>query len=93
MILVVPLVTMSFIAQDPNGTVARIMSWIPLFTPFAMMNRAAAQPPLIDIVGTTLLLLASVALVLWLSGKIFRQGVLRTGQPPRVLELLRMMRS
>ena len=93
MILVVPLVTMSFIAQDPNGTVARIMSWIPLFTPFAMMNRAAAQPPMIDIVGTTLLLLASVALVLWLSGRIFRQGVLRTGQPPRMLELLRMLRS
>jgi len=93
MILVVPLVTMSFIAQDPNGTVARIMSWIPLFTPFAMMNRAAAQPPMIDIVGTTLLLLASMALVLWLSGKIFRQGVLRTGQPPRVLELLRMLRT
>jgi ABC-2 type transport system permease protein len=93
MILVVPLVTMSFIAQDPNGSVARIMSWIPLFTPFAMMNRAAAQPPMIDIVGTTLLLLASVALVLWLSGKIFRQGVLRTGQPPRVLELLRMLRT
>ncbi len=93
MILVVPLVTMSFIAQDPHGTVARIMSWIPLFTPFAMMNRAAAQPPLIDIVGTTLLLLASVALVLWLSGRVFRQGVLRTGQPPRILELLKMLRS
>ncbi len=93
MILIVPLVTMTFIARDPNGTVARVMSWIPLFTPFTMMNRAAAQPPMVDVVGTTIVLLASVALVLWLSGKVFRQGVLRTGQPPRLLELLRMLRG
>ena len=92
MILIAPLVTMTFIAQDPNGTVARIMSWIPLFTPFTMMNRAAAQPPLTDIIGTTVLLVLSIALVLWLSGKIFRQGVLRTGQPPRIVEILRMLR-
>lgn len=92
MVLIAPLVTMTFIAQDPNGSIARIMSWIPLFTPFAMMNRAAAQPPLIDVVGTTLVLLLSIALVLWLSGKVFRQGILRTGQPPRTVEILRMLR-
>lgn len=92
MILMVPLVTMTFIAQDPNGPMARIMSWIPLFTPFTMMNRAAAEPPMLDIVGTTIVLVLSIALVLWLSGKIFRQGVLRTGQPPRVVEIVRMLR-
>ncbi len=92
MILMLPLATMTFIAQDPNGPVARIMSWIPLFTPFTMMNRAAAEPPLLDVIGTTVVLLLSIALVLWLSGKIFRQGVLRTGQPPRLMEIVRMLR-
>jgi hypothetical protein len=58
-----------------------------------MMNRAAADPPMVDIVGTTLLLIVSIVFVLWLSGKVFRQGVLRTGQPPRFVELLRLMRS
>jgi len=91
MILIAPLVTMTFIAQDPNGPIARIMSWIPLFTPFTMMNRAAAEPPLFDVIGTTIVLLLTIALVLWLSGKIFRQGVLRTGQPPRIVEILRML--
>lgn len=93
LILIVPILTMSLIAQDPNGTLARVMSWIPLFTPFSMMNRAAADPPLIDLVGTTILLLASVVLVLWLSGRVFRQGVLRTGQPPRLLELWHILRA
>ncbi|MEX1198018.1 MAG: ABC transporter permease [Pseudohongiellaceae bacterium] len=93
LILIIPIISMGFIAQDPNGTLARVMSWIPLFTPFSMMNRAAAQPPVFDLIGTSLLLLASVVLVLWLSGRVFRQGVLRTGQPPRLLELWRMMRA
>jgi ABC-2 type transport system permease protein len=92
MILMLPLATMTYIAQDPNGPVARIMSWIPLFTPFTMMNRAAAEPPLLDVIGTSVVLLLSIALVLWLSGKIFRQGVLRTGQPPRLVEIFRMLR-
>ena len=36
----------------------------------------------VDVVGTTALLLVSIVPMLWLSGKIFRLGVLRTGQPP-----------
>lgn len=92
LILVVPVLTMSLIAQDPNGTLARIMSWIPLFTPFTMMNRAAAQPPMIDVIGTTIVLVVSTIGVLWLSGRVFRQGILRTGQPPRIVELWRMLR-
>lgn len=92
LLLVIPLLTMSLVAQDPNGTVARIMSWIPLFTPFTMMNRAAAQPPMFEVVGTTIVLLATIVGVLWASGRVFRQGILRTGQPPRVVELWRMLR-
>ncbi len=88
LIQVVPLATMFFIVLDPNNTVVRAMSWFPLFTPYVMMNRAAANPPLIDVIGTTVVLIASIGLVLWLSGKIFKHGVLRTGQPPRLRELL-----
>jgi ABC-2 type transport system permease protein len=89
MIMMVPLLTMTFIPRDPNGTLARILSWIPFYTPFTMMNRANADPPLIDLVGTLVLLVASTALALWMSGKIFRIGILRTGQPPRLVEWLR----
>lgn len=89
MIMMIPLLTMTFIPKDPNGSLARILSWIPLYTPFTMMNRANADPPLVDLIGTLVLLLVSTAFALWMSGKIFRIGVLRTGQPPRILELLR----
>ena len=57
-----------------------------------MMNRAAADPPLFDLVGTMVLLIATAVCALWLAGKIFRIGVLRAGQPPKLVELLRWLR-
>lgn len=93
LIMMVPIITMMFIPKDPNGTLARILSWIPLYTPFTMMNRAAAHPPMIDTVGTLALLIVFTAFVMWMVGRIFRIGILRTGQPPKIMELLRWVRS
>lgn len=93
MILMVPLLTMTFVAKDPNGSLAVILSWIPCFTPFVMMNRAAASPPMSEVVGTMVLLVASLVLVIWLAGRIFRNGILRTGQPPKLLEMLKLLRG
>ena len=89
MVMMVPLMTMTFIPKDPNGGLARLLSWIPIYTPFTMMNRANADPPKIDLFGTFVLLLATTALALWMAGKVFRIGILRTGQPPKLLEMLR----
>ena len=88
-IMMVPLLTMTFIPKDPNGPLARLLSWIPIYTPFTMMNRAAADPPLLDLIGTLVLLIVVTATSLWMAGKIFRIGILRTGQPPRLVEMLR----
>ncbi|MCE9595552.1 MAG: ABC transporter permease [Planctomycetes bacterium] len=93
LIMIVPLMTMMFIPKDPNGTLATVLSWIPIYTPFVMMNRAAASPPMFEIVGTSILLALTVAFTLWFAGRIFRIGVLRTGQPPKLVELVRWLRS
>ena len=93
MIMIIPLMTMTFIPKDPNGAIARILSWIPIYTPFVMMNRANADPPLIDRIGTIVLLLISAGAALWMTGRIFRIGILRTGQPPKLLEMLRWIKT
>ncbi|HTI72228.1 MAG TPA: ABC transporter permease [Candidatus Limnocylindria bacterium] len=90
--LMVPLLSIPFIPRDPNGSFATLMSWIPPYTPFIMMNRITAHPPAFDVVGTLLLLVLFDALVLWACGRIFRIGVLRTGQPPRFLQALAWIR-
>jgi ABC-2 type transport system permease protein len=93
MTMMVPLMTMPFIPKDPNGTLARVLSWIPFYTPFTMMNRVNANPPLFDVFGTMLLLLISTAGALFMAGKIFRIGILRTGQPPKIVEMLRWIKG
>ncbi len=91
--LMVPLFTMTFIPRDPNGTLATALSWIPPYTPFVMMNRMTADPPLRDVIGTLFLLVAFTGFVLWGAGRVFRIGILRTGQPPKLVELLRWLRK
>ncbi len=93
LIFVFPLFSMRFIAQDPNGTLATVMSWVPFYTPFAMINRAAAYPPAFDIVGTMVVLVITTCGVMFLAGRVFRIGILRLGQPPRFRELWRLVRE
>jgi ABC-2 type transport system permease protein len=93
MLMMVPLLTMTFIPKDPNGTVATVLSWIPIYTPFIMMNRAAADPPLFDVIGTMVMLVLFTAFVLWGAVKIFRIGILRSGQPPRIIEMIRWLKA
>ncbi|MFP3944736.1 MAG: ABC transporter permease, partial [Alphaproteobacteria bacterium] len=88
----VPLILIGVILVDPNGAVARVISWIPLYTPYFMMLRLGANPPLIDIVGSYILMLTTVAFLIWSMGRVFRHSILRTGQPPRLLDLFRMAR-
>ncbi len=93
LLLMVPLFLMPFIPRDPNGPVATFFSWIPIYTPFVMMNRITASPPLLDVVGTGVLLVAFDVFVLWACGRIFRLAILRSGQPPRIVELFRWLRN
>ncbi|HEV7607973.1 MAG TPA: ABC transporter permease [Steroidobacteraceae bacterium] len=93
LIMMVPLFTMVFINRDPHGALATIMTWIPLYTPFTMMNRAAADPPLMELIGATLLMIATAALLLWSAGRIFRMAMLRAGNRPRLAELVQWIRG
>lgn len=93
MVMIVPLLTLMFIPKDPNGTLATVLSWIPFYTPFVMMNRITSDPPLRDLVGTLILLVATAGFVLWMSGRIFRIGILRTGQPPKLIEMFRWIKG
>jgi len=78
--------------RDPNGTLAKVLSYIPPFTPFVMMNRAAGPPETWEYAVTTVLLVASIAAAFWAAAKIFRVGILMTGKPPKLGELWRWVR-
>lgn len=92
-IMIIPLLAMMPIGEDPNGTIAKIMSYIPPFTPFVMMNRAAGPPAPMEYVITSILLVISIAITLWAAAKVFRIGVLMTGKPPKLMEILRWIKA
>ena len=91
--LVLPLFALLPVAQDPNGGLARILSFVPPFTPFVMMNRAAGPPAAWEYAATFALLIVSIVVAFYLSAKVFRIGVLMTGTPPKLGQLLRWLRA
>lgn len=92
-LLILPLLTMTPIGRDPNGMLAKVLSFVPVFTPFVMMNRAAGPPALWEYVATSVVLVASIGAAMWAAAKVFRVGVLLTGKPPGLGEILRWMRA
>jgi ABC-2 type transport system permease protein len=93
LLLIVPLMSMIPIGRDPNGMLAKVMSFIPPFTPFVMMNRAAGPPTPLEYVLTATLLVLSIGAALWAAAKVFRIGILLTGKPPKLKEILRWIRA
>ena len=93
LLLIVPLLAMMFVVRDPNGTMARVLTYIPLYTPFLMMNRAGGPPPMWEYVATTALILVTLFVAFWAAGKVFRVGILMTGKPPRLREILGWLRE
>lgn len=86
----VPFIILVF--QNPNGLVASILTWIPIYTPYAVMMRAAADPPIWEIVGATCLMLAFAIVLARYMGRIFRAAILQSA-PPKARDLLRLARS
>jgi ABC-2 type transport system permease protein len=93
LIMMVPFFTMVFINRDPHGTLATILTWIPLYTPFTLMNRAAADPPMAELVGATLLMIVTAALFIWAAGRILRIAMLRSGNRPKFTEIMQWVRG
>ena len=93
MVLMVPLATMIPIVGDPNGTLAKIITYIPFYTPFAMMNRAGGPPPTWEWIASSVMILVSIWLAFRGAARIFRVGVLMTGKPPKFKEIWRWMRA
>jgi ABC-2 type transport system permease protein len=71
-----------------------VLSLIPPLSPMTMFTRVAlGSPPLWEVVLSVALLLATIALVLVLSAKVYRAALLMYGTKPGLIGTLRLMRS
>lgn len=93
--LALPVMLAMVVMRDPNGTLATVLSFTPPFTPFLMMARIASvpAPPDWQIAASILLMLLATILAVRLAARVFRVGILMYGQPPRLKDIWRWMRS
>ncbi|MFZ1992401.1 MAG: ABC transporter permease [Alphaproteobacteria bacterium] len=93
LIIFLPNLLVSVILADPNGAVARIVSWIPIYTPFYMLMRMAAHPAPWEVWGTAALTLVTTVLILFRMSRVFANHLLTTERPPAFGSLLRSVAS
>jgi ABC-2 type transport system permease protein len=67
------------------------LSWIPIYTPFAMLARLGSGVQAWEVLGSGALLFAFLALEFSLIGRIFESNILSTGQPPTWNAIARMV--
>ena len=86
--MIVPLMTLMLLIQNPASTFAVVLSMIPLFAPMMMLARIILlQPPAWQILLSVLLLGTAIYLSITFAARIFRVGILLYGKRPSLREL------
>jgi ABC-2 type transport system permease protein len=75
LVLALPMTLLAPALDNPNAPIIESASWVPLFTPFLLLVRAPAGLSAVTIAGQGALMLASIAVVLWLASRVFHAGV------------------
>lgn len=87
--MIVPLMTLMLLIQNPASTFAVVLSLIPLFAPMMMLARIILlEPPMWQILLSVVLLLASIYLSIVFAARVFRVGILIYGKRPNLRELI-----
>ncbi|RPF71594.1 ABC transporter permease [Aurantiacibacter spongiae] len=75
-----------------EGIAVQILTWVPLWTPFAVLARLGTGIETWELIGAGLVLAAFVAAEFVLLGRLFRNSLLASGQKPTLRQLYDRMR-
>lgn len=93
MLLVVPIMFLMPVMEDPNGALATWLSLVPFFTPVLMFPRFVGGAPLWQVGLSMVLMIVTILAVAWVAGRIYRVGILMQGKRPTLPELMRWVRE
>ena len=80
------------IVAGRGGVLVEVLTWVPLWTPFAVLARLGIGIPTWEVIGSGLVLAAFTALSLMLVGRLFRASLLAQGQRPNLKQVIARMR-
>lgn len=94
MIVMLPMILMVPIMQNPKSMFAQVASFVPPINPFVMLLRVSStDPPPFWQVGLSMLIgIAAAVVAVRIAAKIFRIGVLLYGKPPNFRTLIKWVR-
>jgi ABC-2 type transport system permease protein len=90
-----PMMMMAVLIRDPNGTIAKVMTWIPFTAGPVVILRASNDAALLawwEVAGSLLVLIFSTWIGLRIGARLFRIGLLSAGARPSLKEILRQAR-
>ena len=92
--LMIPLVLLFQIINQPDSTLSVVLSLIPFFTPMLMFLRMTlTEVPVLQIGASLVLMIATILASAWVVGKIYRVGILMHGSKPKLKDLVRWVRE
>ena len=93
MLVMIPMLCMQLVANDPRGSTAAVMTLVPFSSPILMpMRYLLGGATLVDVLLSAGILFASTYLVVRAAAKIYRVGILLHGKRPNLKELVRWLR-
>jgi ABC-type Na+ efflux pump permease subunit len=87
------IILMQAVISGSDSIFAHVLTWIPLFTPFAVLARLGTGIPTYEIIGSGIVLLAFIALEFVMLGRVFRAAILSGTGRPNFRTIARMMRK
>lgn len=88
--VMIPYYIVSTFMANPNGTLATILSFVPITAPIAMLLRMSFTiVPTWQVILTSMILILSAIFAIWFAGRAFRLGMLQYGKRLTIKEVFR----
>ena len=95
LIVAIPVIIAFYIGiaavENPTSTMAVWASIFPFFSPIVMPARIVFDPPIAQIILSIVVLMLSCLFCIWLSGRIYRIGILMYGKKTTLREFVQWM--
>ena len=94
MVVAVGFISMFSLLNEPNGALAKTLSLIPFFAPIVMPVRySLTSIGILEVLTSLGITAATMMLIAWIAGRIYRVGILMYGKKPSIKELMHWVRT
>jgi ABC-2 type transport system permease protein len=101
MSLMLPVIMGMYIIQEPDSAIVTVLSLVPFLTPTMMILRlnimgaesfAFNNPIILEATLGVIITALTTILIIWLTAKVFRVGILMYGKRPTLPEMIKWIR-